>query len=133
MSIKNIVPLQAEISLEYMKKNEIIKPRNSKYLWWVEQKWMSHISWNITLKWSYSFCIIYSYGYFIYIFKWNSNSHFITRGTLFGNKLIYIVSLYSSLFEFVNFNPAVEFINEVNWTPLWLRSFHLYLIYRLFH
>ncbi len=38
ISIKNTVPLQAEISLEYMKKNEIIKPRNSKYLSWIEQK-----------------------------------------------------------------------------------------------
>ena len=38
ISIKNTIPLQAEISLEYMKKNEIIKPRNSKYLSWVEQK-----------------------------------------------------------------------------------------------
>ena len=38
VSIKNTVPLQAEISLEYMKNNEIIKPRNSKYLSWVEQK-----------------------------------------------------------------------------------------------
>ena len=39
ISIKNTEPLQAEISLEYMKKNEIIKPRNSKYLSWVDQKW----------------------------------------------------------------------------------------------
>ncbi len=38
ISIKNTVPLQAEISLDYMKKIEIIKPRNSKYLSWGEQK-----------------------------------------------------------------------------------------------
>ncbi len=38
ISIKNTFPLQAEIILEYMKKNEIIKPRNSKNLSWVEQK-----------------------------------------------------------------------------------------------